>query len=188
MGSDGATWLDRELTARTPVPLVRSGFGLDVDNALDRRAAQLVRMGHAEHDATSGTITFSRDLVATLERQEGRARRQANGRTFAPVRPGNHVSGTLLGPISLASGRFAMLDDGLGFRLVPWQPMLEGRIGQHITGVVQNSGGIALEFRQKTRPGDRDVRAGPAKRRRWGESGNSCLARNEKFAPSADLR
>ncbi|TKB29434.1 MAG: DUF3363 domain-containing protein, partial [Mesorhizobium sp.] len=43
IGSDGAaTWLDRELTVKSPVPLVRSGFGLDVDNALDRRAAQLV--------------------------------------------------------------------------------------------------------------------------------------------------
>ncbi|CAN7757366.1 DUF3363 domain-containing protein [Mesorhizobium sp. LjNodule214] len=70
IGSDGATWLDRELTAKNPVPVARSGFGLDVDNALDKRATQLVRMGHAERDATSRTITFSRDLVVTLERQE----------------------------------------------------------------------------------------------------------------------
>ncbi|MES0215126.1 DUF3363 domain-containing protein [Mesorhizobium sp. C280B] len=150
IGSDGATWLDRELTARTPVPRVRSGFGLDVDNALDRRAAQLVGMGHAERDAASGTITFSRDLVATLERQEvarvGKEMAAARGLTFAPVQPGNHVGGTLLGSVRLASGRFAMLDDGIGFRLVPWQPMLEKRIGQHITGLVQNSGGIDWSF------------------------------------------
>ncbi|MER8595298.1 DUF3363 domain-containing protein [Mesorhizobium sp. M1182] len=153
IGSDGATWLDRELMARTPVPLVRSGFGLDVDNALDRRAAQLVRMGHAARDATTGTITFSRDLVATLERQEvarvGKEMAAARGLTFVPVQPGNHVSGTLVGPVSLASGRFAMLDDGLGFQLVPWQPMLEKRIGQHITGLVQNSGGIEWSFGRK---------------------------------------
>ncbi|MER9477727.1 DUF3363 domain-containing protein, partial [Mesorhizobium sp. M0520] len=150
IGSDGATWLDRELTARIPMPLVRSGFGLDVDNALDKRAAQLVRMGHAERDATSRTITFARDLVGTLERQAvprvGKEMAAARGLTFAPVQPGNHVGGTLLGPVSLASGRFAMLDNGIGFRLVPWQPMLEGRIGQHITGLVQNSGGIDWSF------------------------------------------
>ncbi|MER9059943.1 DUF3363 domain-containing protein [Mesorhizobium sp. M0698] len=150
IGSDGATWLDRELTARTPVPRVRSGFGLDVDNALDRRAAQLVGMGHAERDAASGTITFSRDLVATLERQEvarvGKEMAAARGLTFAPVQPGNHVGGTLLGSVRLASGRFAMLDDGIGFRLVPWQPMLEKRIGKNITGLVQNSGGIDWSF------------------------------------------
>ncbi|MES0157729.1 DUF3363 domain-containing protein, partial [Mesorhizobium sp. M0018] len=153
IGSDGATWLDRELTARTPVSLVRSGFGLDVDNALDRRAAQLVSMGHAERDATSGTITFSRDLVATLERHEvtrvGKEMAAARGLTFEPVEPGNNISGTLLGSVRLASGRFAMLDDGLGFQLVPWQPMLEKRIGQHITGAVQSSGGIDWSFGRK---------------------------------------
>ncbi|MER8886179.1 DUF3363 domain-containing protein [Mesorhizobium sp. M0816] len=153
IGSDGATWLDRELTARNPVPMVRSGFALDVDNALDKRAAQLVRLGHAERDATSRTITFARDLVATLERQEvtrvGKEMAAARGLTFAPVQPGNHVGGTLLGSVRLASGRFAMLDDGFGFRLVPWQPMLDKRIGQHITGVVQNSGGIDWSFGRK---------------------------------------
>ncbi|MER8802062.1 DUF3363 domain-containing protein [Mesorhizobium sp. M0998] len=153
IGSDGATWLDRELAARNPVPMVRSGFALDVDNALDKRAAQLVGMGLAERDATTGTITFSRDLVATLERQEvtrvGKEMAAARGLTFAPVQLGDNVGGTLLGSVRLASGRFAMLDDGLGFRLVPWQPMLEGRIDQHITGLVQNSGGIDWSFGKK---------------------------------------
>ncbi|MER8734214.1 DUF3363 domain-containing protein [Mesorhizobium sp. M1227] len=153
IGSDGATWLDRELVAKTPVPLVRSGFGLDVDNALDRRAAQLVGMGLAERDATTGTITFSRDLVATLERQEvarvGKELAAARGLTFVPAQPGNCVGGTLLGSVGLASGRFAMLDDSLGFQLVPWQPMLEKRIGQHITGVMQGSGGIEWSFGRK---------------------------------------
>ncbi|MER9544288.1 DUF3363 domain-containing protein [Mesorhizobium sp. M0437] len=153
VGNDGATWLDRELTARTPVPLVRSAFGLDVDDALDRRAAQLVRMGLAERDATTRTITFSRDLVATLERQEvarvGKEMAAARGLTFQPVQPGNHVGGTLLGSVHLASGRFAMLDDGLGFQLVPWQPMLDKRIGQHISGLVQDSGGIDWSFGRK---------------------------------------
>ncbi|GLS39932.1 hypothetical protein GCM10010869_55290 [Mesorhizobium tianshanense] len=153
IGSDGATWLDRELTARNPVPLVRSGFGLDVDNALDKRAAQLVRMGHANRDATSRTITFSRDLVATLEGQEvarvGKEMATARGLTFEPAQPGNYVGGTLLGSARLASGRFAMIDDGLGFQLVPWQPMLDNRIGQHISGVVRDSGGIEWGFGRK---------------------------------------
>ncbi|WP_376704044.1 DUF3363 domain-containing protein [Mesorhizobium sp. ISC25] len=153
VGSDGATWLDRELTAKNPMPLVRSGFGLDVDNALDRRAAQLVRMGNAERDAGSGTITFARDLVATLERQEvtrvGKQMAAARGLIFTPVQPGDHVGGTLLGSVGLASGRFAMLDDGLGFQLVPWQPMLDKRIGQHISGFVQSSGGIDWSFGRK---------------------------------------
>jgi hypothetical protein len=30
----------------------------------------------------------------------------------------------------LASGRYAMLDDGMGFSLVPWKPVVEQRLGQ----------------------------------------------------------
>ncbi|WP_435750056.1 LysR family transcriptional regulator [Thauera sp. AutoDN2] len=31
--------------------------------------------------------------------------------------------------VILASGRYAMLDDGLGFSLVPWKPVIEERFG-----------------------------------------------------------
>ena len=37
----------------------------------------------------------------------------------------------------LASGRFAMLDDGLGFSLVPWRPVIERRLGQTVSAVVR---------------------------------------------------
>jgi len=30
----------------------------------------------------------------------------------------------------LASGRYAMLDDGMGFSLVPWKPVIEQRLRQ----------------------------------------------------------
>jgi hypothetical protein len=50
---------------------------------------------------------------------------------------------------SLASGRFAMIDDGLGFQLVPWQPFLAERIGQHITGIARDGGGIEWSFGRK---------------------------------------
>lgn len=32
----------------------------------------------------------------------------------------------------LASGRYAMLDDRLGFRLVPCKPVIEQRLGQQV--------------------------------------------------------
>jgi Protein of unknown function (DUF3363) len=35
-----------------------------------------------------------------------------------------------------------MIENGLGFQLVPWQPLLEKRIGQHITGLPRDDGGI----------------------------------------------
>ena len=35
------------------------------------------------------------------------------------------------------SGRFAMIDDGLGFSLVPWRPVIENQIGRQIMGVMR---------------------------------------------------
>ena len=37
----------------------------------------------------------------------------------------------------MASGRFAMIDDGLGFSLVPWRPVLEHRIGQQLSATLR---------------------------------------------------
>ena len=34
--------------------------------------------------------------------------------------------------VMLASGRYALLDDGMGFSLVPWRPIIEPRLGQQI--------------------------------------------------------
>jgi hypothetical protein len=42
-----------------------------------------------------------------------------------------------------------MIEDGLGFRLVPWQPILEKRIGQFITGIQREGGGVEWEFGRK---------------------------------------
>ncbi len=42
--------------------------------------------------------------------------------------------------------RFAMIEDGLGFQLVPWQPVLEKRLDQHISGVRRDDGGIEWSF------------------------------------------
>ena len=48
--------------------------------------------------------------------------------------------------LNLASGRFAMIDDGLGFSLVPWRPALERRLGQHVSGLVNVGGGVDWDF------------------------------------------
>ncbi|MGA7806399.1 MAG: DUF3363 domain-containing protein [Bradyrhizobium sp.] len=42
-----------------------------------------------------------------------------------------------------------MIDDGIGFRQVPWQVVLDQRIGQHISGSVRAAGGIEWSFGRK---------------------------------------
>jgi type IV secretory pathway VirD2 relaxase len=144
IGSHGASWLDRELIARERMATADSGFGRQVNNALSRRAQRLVEMGHAT--AKDGNIHISASTVATLQRQEvervGQQMARERGLTYVPANAGDYVSGRLAGIASLVSGRFAMIENGLGFQLVPWQPILEKRIGQHITGLQRDDGGI----------------------------------------------
>jgi len=47
------------------------------------------------------------------------------------------ASGVYRRSIQLTSGRFAMLNDGLGFSLVPWRPVIEKRLGQSLTAVAR---------------------------------------------------
>lgn len=44
------------------------------------------------------------------------------------------------------SGRFAKIDDGVALQLVLWQPVLDKRIGQYVTGIVRNAGGVECGF------------------------------------------
>jgi hypothetical protein len=108
-----------------------------------------VNMGYATR-LEDGHLRVSKDFIANLERTEvarvGKAMAAERGLTFTAAKAGEYINGTLVGSTQLASGRFAMIDDGIGFQLVPWQPVLDKRIGQHITGTVRNAGGIEWNF------------------------------------------
>jgi Protein of unknown function (DUF3363) len=73
IGSDGATWLDRELTTRDRSEIRDSGFGREVNKEMSRRAQKLVEMGLAT--AKDSDIHIRVSTVATLERLESRALR-----------------------------------------------------------------------------------------------------------------
>jgi type IV secretory pathway VirD2 relaxase len=144
IASDGATWLDRQIVAGDRSEIRNSGFGRDVNKAISRRARRLVEMGLAT--AKDGKIRVPVDFVAKLERLEvervGQQMAKDRGLAYLPANAGEYVSGRLAGVAGLASGRFAMIDNGLGFQLVPWQPLLEKHIGRHITGLQREDGGI----------------------------------------------
>ena len=42
-----------------------------------------------------------------------------------------------------------MIDNGLGFQLVPWSREIERRLGQHIAGVAKDGGGIEWSIGRK---------------------------------------
>jgi len=115
---------------------------------MENRANELVQRGLAEH-RTHG-IVFSRNLIDTLRKREvaalGEKLAAETGRPFCPSGSGEYVTGTYQRRFTLASGRFAMIDDGLGFQLVPWSPSLEKQLGRHVSGVARGDGGIDWSF------------------------------------------
>jgi type IV secretory pathway VirD2 relaxase len=142
---DGATWLDRELASRQRIVLADEGFGQEVTAALARRRQWLADKGYAT-DLGDGRIRASKDLLQRLEAGDidraGKALAAERGREWRPAIPGDYVSGQLVGSTRLSSGRFAMVDDGLGFSLVPWRPALEQHIGRVISGVAMPGGDV----------------------------------------------
>jgi type IV secretory pathway VirD2 relaxase len=149
--ASGATWLDRQAVARTPTPLGVSGYGAEVRDAMERRTAFLVREGLGE--SQSQGVRFKPRLIETLQRREldalGKRLAEETGLTFAPSKPADHISGTYRQRFALASGRFAMINDGLGFQLVPWSPSLEKHLGQQVSGISRDTGGIDWSFARK---------------------------------------
>ncbi|MBB4067323.1 relaxase/mobilization nuclease domain-containing protein [Gellertiella hungarica] len=153
VGATGATWLDRQAIAREPIALSDSGFGAEVRQALDERAEHLIGEGLAERQGQGGRVVFARRLLSTLRQREidalGEKLASETGLPFNRAASGEYVAGAYRQRLALASGRFAMIDDGLGFQLVPWSPSLEKQIGRHVSGVARDDGGVDWEFGRK---------------------------------------
>jgi hypothetical protein len=62
------------------------------------------------------------------------------GLELRAVADGQRVAGICRRSVMLASGRYAVLDDGVGFSLVPWKPVIEQRLGQQIAATVRGAG------------------------------------------------
>jgi type IV secretory pathway VirD2 relaxase len=148
----GATWLDRQLVEGARGVSER-GFGSDVRQALDQREDFLVAHGFAER--IDARVVLGRKLLATLRNREinETAKRIAaeTGLTHQPLLDGDRVEGVYRRSVLLASGRFAMLDDGLRFSLVPWRPLIEKRLGQNVAAAVNGDNVSWLFGRKLTR-------------------------------------
>jgi len=137
----GATWLDRQLVVAEPTALAQHGFGAEVRDALDRRRDHLATAGLGE--IRDGQFQPARKLIAKLrdaELDQVKAKLAAGGKAVMTGGEGDLVSGVYARRLDLASGRFAMIDDGLGFQLVPWTRSLESRLGQEVSGTITSSG------------------------------------------------
>ncbi|AHC47881.1 relaxase/mobilization nuclease domain-containing protein [Achromobacter xylosoxidans] len=148
----GATWLDQQLIGGGS-GLGDLGFGGEAKQAMQQRADFLAEQGLAERRGQR--VILARNLLGTLRNRElAQAAKDIAAETgleHRPVADGQRVAGIYRRSVMLASGRYAMLDDGMGFRLVPWRPVIEQRLGQHIAAVVRG-GGVSWELGRQRGP------------------------------------
>ncbi|WP_457977740.1 relaxase/mobilization nuclease and DUF3363 domain-containing protein [Ectopseudomonas composti] len=139
-GVIGATWLDQQLIGGGR-GLGDLGFGGDAKQAMQQRADFLAEQGLAER--RGHRVILARNLLDTLRNRElAQAAKDIaadTGLTHRPVTDGQRVAGIYRRSIMLASGRYVMLDDGMGFSLVPWNPVIEKRLGQAMSAGVRGS-------------------------------------------------
>ena len=148
----GATWLDQQLIGGDR-GLGNLGFGGEAKQAIQQRADFLAEQGLAERRGQR--IILARNLLGTLRNRElAQAAKDIAAETGLAHRPaadGQRVAGIYRRSVMLASGRYAMLDDGMGFSLVPWRPVIEPRLGQQIAATVRG-GGVSWEIGRQRGP------------------------------------
>ncbi|HBP5573621.1 relaxase/mobilization nuclease domain-containing protein [Pseudomonas aeruginosa] len=134
----GATWLDEQLIGGGK-GLGDLGFGGDAKQAMQQRADFLEEQGMAQRRGQR--IILVRNLLGTLRNQElaqaAKVIAAETGLEHRPMADGRRVAGIYRRSVMLASGRYAMLDDAIGFSLVPWKPVIEQRLGQQLAATLR---------------------------------------------------
>ena len=142
----GATWLDQQLIGGGS-GLGDLGFGSEAKQAMQQRADFLAEQGLAVRRGQR--VILARNLLGTLRNRElaqvAKDIAAETGLEHRPVSDGQRVAGIYRRSVMLASGRYAMLDDGMGFSLVPWKPVIEQRMGQQLAGTVRG-GAVSWEI------------------------------------------
>jgi len=149
----GATWLDRQILKRAPDDGA-AGFASEAAAAMARRAGVLVGRGLAS--VRDGRLVLAPGLLGTLQTQnlENAAMRLARqtGRSVRSIAQGEAVEGVYRRRLDLASGRYAVIDDGLGFHLAPWRSAIEAHRGQTVGGILE-AGGMRWSLGRTRGPG-----------------------------------
>lgn len=153
IGARGATWLDRRMLAPTQTAPDR-GFGTELGAAIGQRRDWLVEQGLATRQGQR--VVFSRNLLDRLRADEiAQAAGAIAGRYGLEPQSaaeGSVVTGVYRERILLASGRYAVIDDGRGFQLVPWRQDLDRHLGEMVSGRINGRGGVDWSLGRKRGP------------------------------------
>jgi hypothetical protein len=134
----GATWLDQTLVSGDAA-IANVGFGTAVKDALGHRLDFLLEHGFVRCEGDR--LKVPANLLTALRQRDlegvGKSLATETGMAYRPLADGERTSGVYRRMVVTASGRFAMLDDGLAFSMVPWRAILEQRTGQQMSATLR---------------------------------------------------
>jgi hypothetical protein len=136
----GAMWLDQTLV-NGDAAIAHAGFGATVKEALRKRVDILVEHGFAQREGNQ--LKLPPNLLTALRQRDldgvAKTITAETGMVHRQLVEGERIAGVYRRLVVTSSGRFAMVDDGMGFSLVPWRPVVEQRIGQHLAATVRGN-------------------------------------------------
>lgn len=152
--AEGATWLDHELVDGDPAALRDSGFGREARQALAQRRQWLLEQGLASEQ--QGSIVYRVNLLRILRERElqkvGEQLASQLGLQYVGQEPGRRIEGIYRRRVDLVSGRYALIERSHEFTLVPWRPVLERSLGQHVAGIAKGDGAISWTLGRQRGP------------------------------------
>ena len=138
----GPTWLDELISGKERLPRLSSGFGSEVERALETRVRWLLEQQLAERPV-AGQVRLKPDALATLRRHEterlaGDLARQY-GVPLVPTVPGVAFSGVYDRAIITPTAKLAIIRTGTSVTVAPWRPALEAMRGQRVQGIMHQT-------------------------------------------------
>jgi hypothetical protein len=136
----GETWLDRQLAGGADQTIGHAGLGGDVRGAMDKRMRVLESRGLVSgRDAQRLTETDMARLRQEGMQHAGIDVAEQTGLSYRPLSAGEKVEGKFSKTYETQHAKFAIIEHGKQFSLVPWKPELEKMRAQQIQLVMSPS-------------------------------------------------
>src|SRR3546814_18884080 len=107
---------------------------------MDARSRHLAEQGLASRQGQR--VILAQGLIETLNARDldaaSRPIAERTGLAHRPSGSNDYVSGIYRERVTLSSGRFAMIEVGIGFQPVHSRPALAQHFGQHVTGTLNS--------------------------------------------------
>lgn len=141
--AQGETWLDRQLAGVAKDPLSEAGLGGEVRSAIAKRMTI-----HKDRGLVSdpGSKALTRAQLRTLQelslKHAASEVEKQTGLSHRPLKAGREIEGKFKQVYQTPNAKFAIIERGHEFSLVPWKPNLERMRNRQIQLSMSPGGGI----------------------------------------------